>query len=156
MQRLLWIDDAASYMLRPISRMLARRDFDIKILNYYQEAVEELDRLEELGFGTEEAFPNVIVDLLIPRAEGGALDSLEVGFSLASRCATLGAQRIAIFSVVARARVSHDFGVLTSAFPATKFFYLEKTSGRPEVLVNHLADFLRLSQPMRKVRSANA
>jgi hypothetical protein len=132
MDELLWIDDAASYMLQPLARMLARRGWAIHTLTTYQDAVKYIEHLRNIGGSpTDLDFPYVLLDVLIPRKEGGTLDNIEVGFSLARRCANQGAKRIVFFSVVAKARVSVELSKLEEEHPATEFFYVEKTAGGP-------------------------
>jgi hypothetical protein len=139
---ILWMDDAAGYMLQPIARMLRRRQFSLKVFTTYRSATEAL---EDASATSGNSFPAVIIDLLIPRAEG-TLDSLEVGFALARMSAQMGSKRIVFFTVVSRSRVAVELSALEAEFPDTRFFFLEKTMGNPTELVDTLAGYVRENQ----------
>jgi len=142
MPSVIWIDDAAEFMLAPLARMMGRRGWDVTVFTSYDEATAGLDRLAEKTRCSGEAFPDVICDLVIPRSGHGAFDSFDTGFGIIEKVACLGARRLVIFSVTGMAQICHQLARVEAEYPGTKFFVLEKTSGGPRELVDALVTYL--------------
>lgn len=143
LQKVVWIDDAADYMFQPIRRMLMRRKYDVHVCSSYESARREFERFNAIHKQNLNSFPPVIVDLLIPRSEQkGALNSNELGFTLAREASRSGASKVMVFTVVSKSRVSVEFAQLKSDHKNTHFFFLEKTRFGPLGILETLTYFL--------------
>jgi DNA-binding NtrC family response regulator len=136
---LLWADDDSYEALEPLGRRLEKAKFRLSKVVDYVTAIAELDGADEIQC--------VLLDVILPHAQGSGSLAFDLGMTLANRAANRGVKTIVFLTVVRIDDVLEKFNELKLDFPNVEFSYVDKT----QLLEPHAFD--NLAQCLRKTRN---
>lgn len=131
----LWVDDDANGLLSPLHRILQRSGLKIETATSFVEGMERL---------TNNKYSAVLLDIILPYAEGAGALASDLGLTLAERCVTSGVKVVAFLTVLRLDEVIDKYNELVNTYLDTKFTYFDKATlleqDQIETLIGYLAD----------------
>lgn len=122
---LLWADDDCNGFLSPLGRILERNGFILtKVTNY----VSAMERLKEGRPAENMRIEALLVDIILPHAEGSGALASDLGITLAQRSLNHGVTAIAFLTVVRRDEVIDKYSQLQRDNPNLRLSYFDKTT----------------------------
>ena len=140
--RLLWADDDCERNLEPLGWLLEEDfDFDLVKARNYKDA---MSLLAENRDDESRRIQSLLLDTILPHAEGGASLSRYLGLTLAKEGAELGVRAVVFLSVVPQAEVRQHYFDLKNKFPHISWNYVNKADllefHQIKALVEYLSD----------------
>lgn len=123
---LLWADDDCNRLLMPLGRIIERNGHLIlaKATSY----VTAMSKLNESHLTNNTRIDSLLVDIILPYAEGSGALASDLGLMLAERSITMGVKRIAFLTVVRLDEVIDKYNELVAKNPDVRFTYYDKTT----------------------------
>jgi CheY-like chemotaxis protein len=117
MSQIIWADDDASHLLRPLQRLMEGKGHSVKQATSYEQATR---LIEDMAAGP---LPfSLLADIILPLAPGKGTLSSYRGIELARFAIEQGAQSVVFLTVVPRREVEVDIKVLRQSMPRIWLF----------------------------------
>ena len=124
--RILWIDDDAKGLLRPVHLLLERECGEsIVVHETYRKG---MDHLIERQYPDNLRVDSILVDVILPKSDGNEALSAYLGLTLADRAPAFGVKIISFLTVVAQDEVREQYQQLEKDHPNVRFSYWNKLS----------------------------
>lgn len=139
---LLWADDDCNGLLVPLGRLLTRKGhFIVAKAEGYSTAMQKLDEAR----GAENTkIQTLLLDIILPFADGSGALASDLGLTLAERSVNYGVKTIAFLTVVRLDEVIDKYNALVSNNLDVRFAYFDKTTmlepNELEALIEYLSN----------------
>ena len=138
--RLMWVDDDCYGLLHPLGRMLERKGFSVKKATNLADA---LRQIREAHGAPNTRFRALLVDILLPKAQGGASLASDLGINLAEESISFGVKSVAFLTVVRQDEIIDKYADLVKNYPGVGFSYFDKTTLLTRGEIEELTERLR-------------
>ena len=139
--RVLWVDDDSYGLLQPLYRMLERKGgLSVKRATNFKDAAKFL---KDAYPALNTRYGSLLVDIILPEAQGGGSLASDLGIKLAELSAvSYGIKSVAFLTVVRQDEVVDKYVELEGNYPDVQFSYFDKTAllsrGEIEMLIERL------------------